>query len=741
MSQQIGKPVNRVDGPLKVCGNAVYAGDVSRTELLEGVIVNSTITKGKIQEIDETQARAVPGVIEIFTHKNRPSLAWFDKKYKDEDSPDGSPFRPLYDSTIAYAGQPVALVVAETFEAARFASGLLKIKYKVEEHQVDLEHHQNEARDPKKMKGGSPPPPKPKGDAQKAFQEAQVKIETHYTSPTEHHSPMEPHATTVEWSDEGFLIHDKTQGVLNSQKYVCNVFGLNPKEVRVVSPFVGGAFGACLRPQYQLFLAVMAAKVLKKSVRVVMTRQQMFNFGHRPHTIQRLALGANKDGKLTSLIHRAVAQTSQFEDYTESVVNWSSLLYSTDSHLLEYKLVPLDLHTPLDMRAPGATIGLYGLEGAMDELAYKLDLDPLKLRIMNYTEKDENEGKPFSSKALLSCFEEGAKKFGWEKRNPKPRSTKRGHQLVGSGMASGAWDAFQQKAKARIILETNGKAEICSATSDIGTGTYTIMTQIAAETLGLPLENIQFKLGDSDLPPAPLQGGSWTAATVGSAVQDLCLAVKDKLFKNLQKQDERFKDVEIDEVKFENGRILLLKDPAVSVSLTSTIHERMEEETTKLPPLLINALYSRKTHSAVFAEVEVDEDLGTVKVTRIVSAIAAGRILNPKTARSQILGGVVWGISMALQEESKLDAIQGKFMNHSFAEYHIPVNADIQDIDVIFVDEPDEHINKLGIKGVGEIGLVGVAAAISNAIYHATGKRVHSLPMTMDKIRDAQGPP
>lgn len=734
MSLQIGKPVNRVDGPLKVSGRANYAGDNTPSGFLEGIAVNSTIAKGKIKNIDVSKAKAVPGVVEIFTYKNRPSLAWFDKKYKDQDAPDGSPFRPLYDENIFYSGQPIALVVAESFEAARYAVTLVDVTYDQQDHKVDLEEFLSEARKPTKMKGGSPPPPKPKGDADKAFKEASSKVEVQYSSPSEHHNPMEPHAAVVEYSEDGLLVHDKTQGVMNSQQYICNVFGLSPKKVRVVSPFVGGAFGACLRPQYPLFLAVMAATELKKSVRVVLSRHQMFSFGHRPHTFHNISLGANSDGKLTSLMHEAIAETSQFEDYTENVVNWSSMLYEPENHKLDYKLVPLDLHTPLDMRAPGATLGLYALESAMDELSYELKMDPLKLRLMNYSEKDSNEGKPYTSKALIACYEEGAAKFGWNKRQKEPRSMKRGHQLVGMGMATGAWDAFQQKAKVHISLGKDGKAEITTATSDIGTGTYTVMSQIAAETLGVKLEDISFKLGDTDMPESPLQGGSWTAATVGSAVQDICLLVKEKLHKNLQKKDPRFKNTKLEDVQFQDGKISLIKSPSISLPITESIDEKIDMETQKLPNMMTNMLYSRKTHSAVFAEVEVDEDLGTVKVTKVVSAIAAGKILNPKTARSQILGGVVWGISMALHEESMVDQIQGKYMNHSFAEYHISVNADIHDIDVIFVNEPDEHVNKLGIKGVGEIGLVGVAAAISNAIYHATGKRVRSLPITMDKI-------
>lgn len=739
-SPLLGKPVSRVDGPLKVTGQAKYAAEFQAPGLTYGVVVSSTVARGRIKKLDTREALRVPGVLHVFTHENRPKLAWFDKSYRDEDSPAGSPFRPLYDDEIVYSGQPIALVVAETFEAARYAASLIQAEYSVKKHETDLREQRDKARAPKLGKGGFEPPPKPRGHADKALAQAEVKIDVEYETPVEHHNPMEMHAATVVYEDDGTLtLYDKTQGVQNSLKYISKVFNLAEGEARVRSPFVGGAFGSGLRPQYPLFLAVMAARELKRSVRVVLTRQQMFTFGHRPATLQRLALGASADGTLQAIIHEAISETSRFEDYVEVIVNWSGLLYQCDNVRLGYKVASLDHYTPLDMRAPGAVWGVYALECAMDELAYAAGVDPLALRLKNYAERDQNMDKPFSSKELRACYQQGAERFGWGRRVAAPRSMRDGKQLIGWGMATGVWEAMQQQASAKALLSIDGKLIVSSATSDIGTGTYTVMTQIAAETLGLPLEDVTFKLGDSSLPPAPLQGGSWTVSSVGTAVKEVCEKVREQLFKLARKvRGSPLGKAELEEVLFSGGHIRLKADPAKAVSLAEAMRHgevlSIEEQTLALPNMPEQQKYTRATHSAVFAEVKVDEDLGTIQVTRVVTAVAGGRVLNPKTARSQVLGGVVWGIGMALEEETFVDTQLGRFMNHSLAEYHVPVNADVQDIEILFVPEDDTVVNPLGAKGLGEIGIVGVAAAISNAIFHATGKRVRSLPVTLDKV-------
>lgn len=749
MTQQpyIGKPINRLDGLDKVTGKAKYAAEFDTPDLLHGYVVNSTIAKGKIKKIYAQDALSLPGVIKVFTHENRPKLAWFDMSYKDQDAPPGSPFRPLKDAKISYSAQPIALVIAETFELARYAASLITVEYEQVAHQTDLAENRHNAHKPATGMATllKPPPPKPKGNFDAAFDAAPHQVTGEYVHGMEHHNPMEMFATTVVYekgrnkSGGKYTIYDKTQGVTNSILYAAQVFDIPFKDIRVISPYVGGGFGSGLRPQYQLFMAMLAARELKRSVRVVLTRQQMFSFGHRPATIQTVALGASAGGDMTALFHRAVGETSQFEDYTEVVVNYGGMLYPPENVTLEHQIVPLDVNTPLDMRAPGGVTGMSALECAVDELAFKAGIDPVEFRLQNYTDRDPLADLPYSSKELRECFRQGAERFGWLKRNPEPRSMRDGHNLIGWGMATGIWEASQVPARAEAVLLVNGKLRVSSATADIGTGTYTIMTQIAADTLGMPLDDVTFKLGDSDMPVAPIQGGSWTAATVGTAVKIACEELAKKLFKLARKMpDSPFSGASFADVVFVDKMIQLKADSLMAVSLQSVVDANggaaVRQTSTGLPNMLKHRKYTRSAHSAVFAEVTVDEDLGTVRVTRIVSAVAGGRILNPKTARSQILGGMVWGIGKALEEESVMDHHFGRFMNHSLAEYHVAVNADVQDLDVIFVEEHDDIVNPLGVKGLGEIGLVGVPAAIANAVFHATGKRIRNLPITLDKL-------
>ncbi|MET1078630.1 MAG: xanthine dehydrogenase family protein molybdopterin-binding subunit [Pseudomonas sp.] len=728
----LGMPLDRVEGPLKVTGGARYAGEFAVPGLLHGVVVNSAIACGRILRIDAEAALRVAGVEQVLTHLNRPRLAEDDDAYEDADAAEGSPFRPLYNARIFYSGQPLALVVADTLERARYAASLVQIEYEQDAHQTDLLTQLDDAH---------PAPaelPEPRGDWEHALAGATLRIEAEYSSPVEYHNPLEPHASTVLVQADGtLLVHDKTQGTQNSQAYIEQVFGLEPGRVRVLAAFVGGAFGSGLRPQYQLPLAVMAALALNRSVRVCLTRQQMFTFGYRPRTLQRLCLGASANGTLQALTHSAIAQTSRFEDFSEQVVQWSGMLYHCDNLELSYRLAPLDVFTPLDMRAPGAALGLFALECAMDELAYAAAIDPLQLRLNNYAERNQNEDKPYSSKALRACYQQGAERFGWAARPLAPRSRREGQQWIGWGMATGVWEAMQQKASAKARLDGSGKLTVSSATTDIGTGTYTVMTQIAAATLGLAVEDVTFVLGDSSLPKAPLQGGSFTVSSVGSAVQQACEALGQRLLVIAQSlPDSGLAGVRPEQVSFGDGQLRLEgSDRALSLAAivrASGLHS-LEVQVEAQPDTRREA-YSTATHSAVFVEVQVDKSLGTVRVTRVVSAIAAGRVVNPKMARSQILGGVVWGIGMALHEEALTDHGLGRCINHSLAEYHIPVQADIGEVEVIFVEEDDPIVNALGSKGVGEIGMVGVAAAVANAVYHATGKRIRELPITLDKL-------
>ncbi|CAB3695319.1 xanthine dehydrogenase family protein molybdopterin-binding subunit [Paraburkholderia rhynchosiae] len=734
-----GVPHKRVDGKLKVTGAAQYAADFSATGLTYGFVVSSTVAAGRIVSIDSSAALALPGVLHVLTYQNRPELPREDKPYKDMVAPGGSPLRPLWDDRVWYSGQPVALVLAESLELARHAASLVDVRYESAPHRTDMGEVLMSAEPPSTEKGGFDPPPAPRGDADAALASAAARVDAFYSTPAEYHNPMEMHGCTVVPGEHGHLtVYEKTQGVVNTKSYLTAVFGLKDDQVQVVSPFVGGAFGSGLRPQYHLALAVMAALELKRPVRVTLTRQQMFTFAHRPQTIQRVALGAAADGRLQAVIHEAVSETSQYEDYCDVVVNWAGQLYRCENVTLGYKVVRLDVPTPADMRAPGAAQGLFPLEVAMDELAEALRMDPLELRLINYAERDANKNLPFSSKALRECYREGATRFGWDKRPLAPRARREGNELIGWGMATGAWDAMQNEASARAVLTRDGLVTVSSSTADIGTGTYTAMTQIAADALGVPLHDIVFELGDTRMPKAPIEGGSWTVSSVGSAVDVACRRLHIRLVELARQYGgARFAGVGREDIK-RMGKQLACGSGTDATIAIDTLLERAGlealEEQASVKPHEKQQAYSMGTHSAIFVEARVDEALGTVRVTRVVSAVAAGRIVNPKTAASQVAGGVVWGISMALHEEGQFDHDIGRQMNHNLAEYHIAVNADIHDIDVLFVEEHDEIVNPLGAKGVGEIGVVGVAAAVSNAIWHATGKRVRDLPITLDKL-------
>ncbi|MGJ4900680.1 xanthine dehydrogenase family protein molybdopterin-binding subunit [Bradyrhizobium sp. HKCCYLS2058] len=732
MTAHIGTATSRVDGRAKVTGAAKYAAEFTAPGLAFGVVVSSTIPRGRIISIDPSRALAVDGVIDVLTHTNRVRMADKDDDYRDEVAPeDGSPYRPLYDDQVHFNFQPVALVVAEDEDTARFAATLVVVEYEAKSFATGLHARREQAFKVDK-------PMKPRGDATRALAGAAVRHDADYGVPIEYHNPMELYASTVLWREGGKLVvYDKTQGVQNVQRYVCSVFRLKEDDVQVMSPFVGGAFGSGLRPQYQVVLAAMAALKLKRAVRVVLSRAQMYGLCYRPATIERLALGARENGTLAALTQEAIAMTSQHEAFSRNDIGWGEVLYTSATSRATHRLARLDVPTPGDMRAPGAASGVYGLECAMDELAVALKMDPLELRLRCYSDRDQDKDLPFSSKRLKECYQQGAGAFGWSKRNPEPRSMRDGRELVGWGMASGAWEALQMPFAARIVMTANGHVEVSSATSDIGTGTYTIMAQVTADMLGVPLDSINVKLGDSTLPKSPVEGGSWTAASISHAIVNAADDIRAELLKIAHTiPGSPLQGLGADEVTLAGGAIVAIADRNRSVPMADVMRhggmDRIEKE--RGSEFEDDDKHAHNTHSAVFAEVKIDEELGVVRVTRIVNAVAAGRILNTKTASSQIMGGVVMGIGMALHEEAQIDQRFGRIMNANIAEYHMPVNADVHDIKVIFVDEEDRTINKMGIKGVGEIGIVGVAAAIANAVYHATGKRIRDLPITLDKV-------
>ena len=729
----IGTPTSRVDGYAKVTGAAKYAAEFNVSGLVYVALVTSTIAKGRMTSIDVSDALRLDGVLDVLTHQNRPRMASAASAYKDDVAPEkGIPFRPLYDDKIHFSGQPIALVLASEWEIARRAASLVRVRYKQAAFSTDLQAGRDKSFVVKK-------PERPRGNAAKAYAAAAVRHDAEYLIPSEYHNPMELFASTVVWEGDGKLtVYDKTQGVQNVHAYLCSVFKFKPADIRVVNPYMGAGYGSGLRPQYQVVLATLGALALRRPVRLVLTRRQMYSLSYRPATIERLALGATENGTLSSISHEAIAVTSQYEDFSRNDTAWGGLLYKSSSAKFVHRLTRVDLPTPGDMRAPGATTGVYALECAMDELAAALKLDPLELRLRCYSDRDQNDDLPYTSKQLRACYSQGAEAFGWHKRNPEPRSMRDGKELVGWGMATGVWEALQMTAAARITLTANGHAEIACAASDIGTGTYTVVAQVAADTLGLPLDNITVRLGDSTLPKAPVEGGSWMAATTAHAVAKTAEAVRRELLRLAKKIPKSpLGAAKPGDVALLDGKIVDKNDHEKAVTVADAMRrgglDRIERESTNT--FKEDTSHARNTHSAVFAEVKVDEELGVIRVTRIVDAVAAGRILNPKTARSQILGGVVWGIGMALHEEALVDHNFGRVMNADIAEYHMPVNAGVQEIDVIFVDEPDGLINPFGMKGVGEIGIVGVAAAIANAVYHATGKRVRDLPITLDKLQ------
>ena len=716
--------MSRVDGFDKVTGRAKYSAEFQVKNVAYGFIVQSEIAKGTIKSINTKDAEKAAGVLKVFTHLN---------SMKVEDKP-GRMFRALQSAKIVFSDQPIALIVAETYEQARYAASLVTAEYVKETPTTKLEKaKEEEARRVNRNRR------KPRGIPQAALDASDAKIEAKYTIPIEHHSPMELPGATAFWEGGKLMMFDKSQGVYGVRSHLASSFGIPAKDISVVSLFVGGAFGSNLRPHQYPFLTAMAARDLKRPVKTTLTRRQMFTgIGYRPYTWQKVKIGASKDGKLTSIIHESASNTSSFENFSEGSSDFGRSLYNCPNFDSPYNIVKTDLPTPTWMRAPGKVSGAFALESALDELAYKLKIDPLEMRRINYAEKDPESGKPFSSKELMKCFDAGAKKFGWAKRKFKPRSMRDGDLLVGWGTAIGTWGAWQAPAGATITLNIDGTATVGSATADIGPGTYTTMTIIAAEYLGLSPDKIKFELGNTKLPQAPSQGGSVTTASVGSAVYGAALEIKAKLVELANKDtNSLFAERKAEDIEMTNGILRLKSDKSKSVSIAKLLKKNgmtKIEVTHRSTPSPERRNYTTLAHGAQFVEVKVDPSLGTVKVTRVVEATACGRIINPKTSHSQEMGGIIWGIGMALTEGTQVDHRYGRMMTTNLADYHVPSNADIHSIETDFVEEVDTVVNPLGVKGMGELCLVGIPAAIANAIFHATGKRIRDLPITPDKL-------
>jgi xanthine dehydrogenase YagR molybdenum-binding subunit len=712
----IGRPISRVDGRLKVTGGTRYAAEAQVADVLYGVLVTSTIARGKLTTIDMAAAEKAPGVVAVLTHRNMPRIPGRQEVPGTPDPSVGRPLQPLQDDTIYHNGQPIAVVVADTFERATQAAALVRTTYREERAVTEFAAAAKNAVPPTEPKATERNPQKPadyeRGDADKALREAAVRVEENYAIPAEHHNPMEPHATVALWDGQKLTLYEKTQGVDMTQRQVSLALGIPAEDVRVISPFVGGAFGTCLRTWPHTLIAALAAKHLRRPVKLVLTRAQMFTMtGYRPDTAQKVTLGATRDGKLTAIRHEATGQTSTYEEYTESVLTPARTLYACPNVRTRYRLAAMNVNTPAPMRGPGEASGVYALESALDELAAALKLDPVELRVRNFADADPQSGLPWSSNSLKECYRAAAERFGWARRKPEPRSMRDGRLLIGYGMATATWPTHRQPATVQVRILADGTAVVRTATADIGPGTYTSMTQIAADALGLPVAKVRFELGDSALPPAPIQGGSMTLASVGSAVHEAALAARDEVRK-LAGADAAS---DYPAVLKRHGK------EAVEVTHKSKVGNEAEK-------------FSMRAFGANFVEVRVDPDLGTVRVARVVSRVAAGRIINPKTAGSQAIGGIVGGLGMALLEETIWDPRNARAVNANLADYHVPVNADVPEMDVQFVEEEDRQVNPLGAKGLAELALVGVAPAVANAVYHATGKRVRNLPITPDKL-------
>ncbi|MFK4487989.1 xanthine dehydrogenase family protein molybdopterin-binding subunit [Bradyrhizobium sp. USDA 336] len=698
----IGQPLPRVDGRAKVTGSARYAADFNQPGQAYAVIVSATIGLGRLTGVDSAAVEKMPGVLAVLSHLNAPRLAYGPhKSYIDPAT--GERLHVLQDDLVRFHGQPVALVVAATIAQAERAAAALRVTYKAERPIVDSAGP--EARPIVPEAGKQPdarlPADTTRGSADKALADAPVKVDETYDIARENHNPMEPHATIASWNGDRLTLWSKSQFVVNEQAEIAAIFGLSPEKVTVICPFIGGAFGTSLRTWPHVTLAAMAARHVGRPVKLVLTRKQMFfTTGHRPRTVQRIALGATADGKLISVVHEGTGETSRYEEFMEALTSVTTFLYSSPNVRTRYRLVPLDTGTPNHMRGPGEASGVFALECAMDELAYRLRLDPIDLRRRNEPEIDEGENKPFSSRSLMKCYDLGAERFGWSRRTPEPRSMRDGRLLIGMGVASASYPAFHAPATARARLLRDGTAEVEIAASDMGPGTYTSMTQVAAETLGLPVEKVRFSLGRSDYPPAPSHGGSWTMASVGSAIRAACIAVREQAAKD------------------RNDR-----------PIEATASSQRDPEAA--------ARFSMHSFGAVFVEVAVDPDVGTIRVRRAVGAYGIGRVVNPRLARSQCTGGMVGGIGMALMERTVLDARDGRPVNAHMADYLMPVNLDIPQVEAHFVEESDPHVNELGVKGLGEIALVGIAPAIANAVFHATGKRVRTLPIRIEDVLTA----
>ncbi len=725
----IGPPVSRVEGRLKVMGAAPYPLDVTLPNLAHAVLVQSTVTSGRIVAMALDAAERAPGVLAVVTHANAPTLAL------GPMTPLGpSPLPPFQTDEVLYYGQHVALVVAETLEQAHAAATLIEIGYESTTPILSLD-------DPRTSEAPHPwIPDQQRGDVASALASADVRVDATYVTADNTHNPIGLFATVAAWDGDVLTLHDTTQWPHGVRLTLAQAFGIDASNVRVMTPYVGGAFGAGLRVWPHVTLAALGARVTNRPVKLVLTRAQMFtSLGHRPRSIQHLSIGATKTGQLVALDHEARSPIAMVDEFLNALTPSTAESYACPNVAIRDRQVRLNVSPPNWMRAPGHSEGLFALESALDELSYIVGVDPVELRVRNHAGVHPHAGLPWSSNALLECYRQGAERFGWSARTAEPRSMRDGRLLVGYGMARAALSAYQTPCKARASLYRDGTAFIRSAATDIGSGTYTVMSMLAADRLGVPLERVRFGLGDSAMPNAPQQGGSGLTRALGNATHDACASLV-RAFVDLVSSDARspLHGCAIETVTVRDGGIQLTVEPTrfetyAAILARHDLDELTRDgESTPPGPHETSVLAPAGSFAAHFVEVRVDPDLGTVRVARFVSVVDGGRILNEKTARSQIIGGIVGGIGMALLEETVSDHT-GRVVNASLGEYLVAVNADVPDIDVSFVGGPDP-MTAIGTKGIGELALIGVAPAIANAVYHATGQRVRTLPISLDRV-------
>ncbi|KPX08087.1 xanthine dehydrogenase family protein molybdopterin-binding subunit [Pseudomonas savastanoi] len=729
----IGVPQRRIDGGKKVSGQARYAADHPMGKMLYAYGVYSTIANGRVVAVKDQQAKAMPGVVDIFHHGNFPALhrtpnskLSFAKMLSASKADEHR--LPFEDDRIYYPGQFVALVVAESFEQARAAAHHVTVEYDERPAVKDLDEGMrvNGARD-----GGAG---HNRGKPDSAFDSAKVKVDQTYTTPVEVHNPMEMHASTAWWQDGKLFVYESTQGVVNHRNLLANVFDLSPDRVEVRAPFIGSGFGGKLWPWPHSVAACAAARVTGRPVQLVLPRAQMFTtVGHRPETRQRLRLATDASGKLVSIRHESFNNTSMLDDYTENCGGVTKSLYACDNVLVSHKISSINRGTPTSMRAPGAAPGLFALESAIDEMALASGMDPLVFRKLNLADKDQSVGLPWSSNHLPEAIDKAAERFGWHARKGDIGSMREGDEIIGYGMGACNWEAYQVPTDARVILRSDGTALAQCGLQDIGTGTYTIVAQTVSQLTGIPVERVEVELGSSSFPAGPVSGGSWVTASVMPAIAGATREALQKLRQYAVSKDAVFAGQDAESIKVENGQLVIGEQRASFVDVLKG--QRLSRAEGNFQSGMPEAgKYSFRSFGVHFVEVRWDPGISSLRVSRVVSAIDVGKVVNPLAARNQVEGAIVMGIGMALFEAGEYDPRSGMPVNNNYAEYVVPVHADQPDIDVLLLDYPDYNLGEFGARGIGEIGVTGLAAAVANAVYHATGKRVRSLPISKEKL-------